>query len=267
MTTSKKLFASCLTPSIAGVCLCFSAAVFANHPVLVEGEQDFDGDGLIGLDEDLDNDTDQVFGSIGAALDAVNRAVNQNGHVIIVTSGRFNEGVLITAANGDVTLQAAPGVQAEIEAVRAGDPGSGARQSFPGIVVDAPANRRVTIRNIVSRNWSDGILVRGGSHVLIDSCRIEHNRDFNIHVTESAVVTIVDSQISAAGFRRGANQDNVPQPGIGIGFEGRSRGVVANSTVVGNFATGISNDGPTGSVQVLNSVLFDNNPNLRGVTP
>lgn len=239
-------------------------AVVANHPVLVEGEQDFDGDGRLGVDEDLDSDTDQVFGTIGAALDAANRAANQNGHVIIVTSGRFLETVTITAANGDVTLQAAPGVQAEIEAVRAGDPGSADRQAAPGIIVDAPADRRVTIRNIVSRNWTIGILIDGHSHVLIEDCRVEHNRDYNVQVAGSARVAIVGSSITAAGFRNGANLDNTPDPGVGISFEDQSRGVVADTTVSGSFGAGVANLTGRGSrVQIEDDVvLFDNNPNL-----
>jgi hypothetical protein len=248
----------CGTVLLAG--LASPGTVLANHPVLVEGEQDFDGDGLIGAAEDTDNATDQVFGTIAAALGAANAAANQNGHVIIVTSGRFLEGVLITAENGDVTLQAAPGVEAEIEAVRAGDPASADRQGFPGIVVDAPAESRVTIRNIVSRNWTDGIRVVGDSHVLIEDCRIEHNRDHNIRVRDSARVAIVGTSVTAAGFRNGLNIDNAPNPGVGISFEDDSRGVVADSTVSGNFGVGIANlTGRDPRVQVADSVvLFDN---------
>ena len=252
----------CGTMLLAG--LASPVTVLANHPVLVEGEQDFDGDGLLGVDEDVDDATDQVFGTIGAALDAANAAANQNGHVIIVTSGRFLETVVITAANGDVTLQAAPGVEAEVEAVRAGDPDSATRQGAPGIVIDAPANRRVTIRNIVSRNWTTGVLIRGDSVVLIEDCRIEHNLNFNIRTIDDGRVAIVGSSITAAGFRNGAGLENVPDPGIGISFEGRSRGVVADSTVSGSFGAGIANrTGRNRRVQVEDSVvLFGNSPNL-----
>ncbi|MEQ8762704.1 MAG: hypothetical protein RL885_02170 [Planctomycetota bacterium] len=38
----------------------------ANHPVLVEGETDFDGHGLIGMDEDLDGD--RIFGTFSVVL-------------------------------------------------------------------------------------------------------------------------------------------------------------------------------------------------------
>lgn len=256
-----------LNKLFAGLALCCSSAVFANHPVLVEGDADFDGDGLLGTAEDTDGD-DQIFGTIAAALGSANRAANQNGHVIIVTSGRFLEVVTITAANGDVTLQAAPGVEAEIEAVRAGDPDSAGRQNAPGIIVDAPADRRVIIRNIVSRNWTDGIIIQGDSHVLIDNSRFENNRDFNIHVVDNATVTIVNSQVNAAGFRNGANLDNTPNPGIGIGFEDNSSGLIANTTISGNFAAGVSRlSGAPKAVMSSGNIVFDNNPNFDRIAP
>ena len=109
----------------------------ANHPVLVEGNNcadagpnvttvppgtcgDFDGDGLIGTAEDTDNNTDRIFGTINAALGADRNGASQNGRVTIVTSGRFAEVVNITAANGNVTLEAAPGIEANIDAVLSG---------------------------------------------------------------------------------------------------------------------------------------------------
>ena len=263
MTVRTTLTVSRLTAVLAAIGFAYSAAVFANHPVLVEGESDFDGDGLIGVDEDNDNDTDQVFGTIAAALGSANRAANQNGHVIVVTSGRFNEVVSITAANGDVTLQGAPGVEAEIEAVRAGDSNSASRQGAPGIVVDAPANRYVIIRNISSRNWTDGIRILGDSRVLIDNCRIEHNVNNNILATDLSVVAITNSQVIGAGRRQGANLDNTPNPGNGITFNAFSSGTIVNTVVTGSAGAGISNNTvPTSAVRVTNSTVFDNNPNL-----
>lgn len=255
--------------ALSGALLLYSAGALANHPVLVEGEQDFDGDGRLGVAEDTDGQEDQIFGTINAALAAANRGANQNGHVIIVTSGRFLESVTISAANGDVTLQAAPGVEAEIEAVRAGDAaGNALRQAASGIIINAPANRIVTIRNIVSRNWTDGIVVSGSSRVVIDNCRIEHNKNFGIHVTDSARATITQSRVVGSGFRVGAGVDNTPAPGIGISFQGMSSGVVAGTTVSSNFAAGISNTTSKPGVRVFNSaVVFDNNPDFVGVRP
>ena len=178
--------------------------------------------------------------------------------------------ILIYTTISDVTLQAAPGVEAEVEAVRAGDAaGNTSRQAAPGIIVNAPRNRIVTIRNIVSRNWTDGILVSGSSRVVIDNCRIEHNKDYGIHVTGSAKATITNSQVVGSGFRNGAGIDNTPMPGIGIEFEGTSSGVVAATTVSGSVGAGVSNaTGNPQAVKIANTaVVFDNNPNFMGVRP
>jgi parallel beta-helix repeat protein len=252
---------------MAGAGLWNSNDVSANHPVLVEGEQDFDGDGLMGPDEDNDSTTDQVFGTINAALGSANSGANQNGRVVIVTSGRFLAMANITAANGNVTLEGAPGVEANIEAVRAGATGNPERQAVPGIVINAPATRIVTIRNIVSRNWTDGIQVNGASRVVIDNCRIENNTNFGIHVTGSAKVAINNTQVTASGFRSGAAPvSNAANPGIGIGFEGTSSGTVAFSMVAGSAAAGISNKTSNRSgVGILSVNVFDNATDFDGI--
>jgi parallel beta-helix repeat protein len=262
----------------------------ANHPVFVEGNclvspagtssvitngtcGDYDGDGLIGNDED--NDGDRVFGTITGAITNATTGANQNGRVTIVTSGVFAEVVNITAANGNVQLEAAPGVEAIVDAVLQGDPGSGGRQGAPGIIVDAPDNRRVVIKNIVSRNWTNGIDVRGSSHVVIAKCRVENNANFGILVSDNARVVIKDSHITDTGFRVGATGDfpttSTPNPGIGIRFDGSSSGVVAHTLVSGSFAAGISGvRGLPKNVQIIDSVIFDNNPdfeNVRKVKP
>jgi hypothetical protein len=254
---------------LAGVSFVNNRDVSANHPVLVEGEQDFDGDGLIGTDEDNDSATDQVFGTINAALGSANAGANQNGRVVIVTSGRFLSSANITAANGNVTLEGAPGVEANIEAVRAGATGNPERQAIPGIVVNSPATRIVTIRNIVSRNWTDGIQVNGASRVVIDNVRIENNTNFGIHVTGTAKVTINNSAITASGFRSGAAPvNNAPNPGIGIGFEGTSTGTVAFTMVAGSAAAGVSNKtGKANGVLILNVNVFDNATDFDGIKP
>jgi hypothetical protein len=254
--------------------------VSANHPVLVEGERDFDGDGLVGMAEDTDNPNDRVFGTINAALGAANGAANQNGRVTIVTSGRFREIVSITAANGNVTLEAAPGVEANIDAVIAGDRSNqfpmttnATAQAAPGIVVDAPANRSVTIRNIVSRNWTDGIRIRGASRVTLDNVRLEGNVNNGIDVAGTARVAISNSQVNYTGFRAGMTGDfpsaaNQPAPGNGISFRENSRGTVAFTTVTGNFAAGISNGtGQSSAVGILMVNVFDNGANFSGIRP
>jgi parallel beta-helix repeat protein len=259
--------------------------VSANHPVFVEGNclnppagnsavpiqgtcGDYDGDGRIGVDED--NDNDRVFGTLNAAL-TTNTATgaNQNGRVVIVTSGVFAEVVSITAANGNVTLEAAPGVEADVDAVLQGDPNSGARQNAPGIIVNAPKDRFVTIRNIVSRNWTEGIRVSGDSNVLIDNCRIENNTNFGIRIQDNAKVKISNTTVAATGFRVSAAGDfprnNPPNPGNGIDFGGASAGLVCQSCVTGSFGEGIKGKTKRNShhystrVELKDVCLFNNN--------
>lgn len=256
----------------AGVNFWNSSSVTANHAVLVEGEQDFDGDGLLGTAEDVDG-TDQVFGTIAAALGSANAGANQNGRVTIVTSGRFLSSVQITAANGHVTLEGAPGVEANIEAVRAGDAGNAMRQTVPGIVVAVPdavaANRIVTIRNIVSRNWTEGIVVMGNSRVIIDNCRIENNTNFGIRAMGGSRVTVNNSQVTASGFRTGAAPVvNTPMPGTGIRYEGTATGTVAFTMVSSSVAAGISNGtSRRDGVRILQVNVFDNATDFDGIRP
>lgn len=243
-----------------------TAATLANHPVFVEGEKDFDGDGRIGVAEDTDVDLVgfPIFGTITAALGAANAGANQNGRVTIVTSGRFREVVIITGTNGNVTLEAAHGVEANIDAVASGDPaGNIARQGVPGIIVNAPNTRIITLRNLVSRNWTEGIRVQGNSRVVIDNCRVENNVNYGIRVVDDAKATIVNCSVTASGFRVGAGVTNTPAPGTGIEYEDNSSGIVCDTTVSGSVAAGIRRD-TSGSVTVQDECLFDNNPNLKG---
>ena len=260
---------------ILAVCIFLSAeTAWTNHPVLVEGNclfppfgvsnasvvpssgvcGDYDGDGRIGVAEDEDGD--RVFGTITAALGAAGgMGANQNGSVIIITSGNFAETPTITAANGNVTLEAAPGVFANIEAVFQGDPGNGPRQATAGIIIDAPSTRQVLIRNIASRNWTDGIRVQGASRVTLSNVRMDGNRDFGIRVQGSARVAIDKSEITASGFRFGGV--TTASPGHGISFEDTSTGSITRTLITGSAGTGI-NKSSSGALTVTDVVLFDN---------
>ena len=273
--------------ALAGAAL-FAGPALANHPVLVEGNcngpgaaariavpvgtcGDYDADGRIGSAEDTD-EADRVFGTINAALGPgmvgdVSTGVNQNGSVTIVASGVFPEVVSIT---GNVTLQGAPGVEANIDAVLQGFPGSGALQRAPGIIVNSPANRYVTIRNITTRNWTSGIQVNGASRVAIDGVRAENNVNYGIEVTDSARVSISRSEVRATGFRLNPvtgnfpSAANAPNPGKGIEFDDDSSGTVFLSSVTGSFAAGISNmTGRRFGVCVSQVNVFDNSPNFE----
>ena len=255
--------------------------VAANHPVLVEGNcnvppvgsspvitpgtcGDHDGDGLIGTAEDMDGD--RVFGTVAGALGAA--GANQNGRVVIVTSGTFAEVVNLTAANGNVTLEAAAGVDASIDAVLQGDPGSAGRQNAPGILVNAPVDRIVTIRNLMSRNWTDGVRIQGSSRVFIDNVRVEHNVNHGIRVSDAARATINAANVSGTGFRVSGNGDfpisSVPSPGTGILFEDDSSGIISNTIVTRSFGAGIEN-ATSGTVELLHVVSTDGNPAFAGV--
>lgn len=257
-----RLFAA----GLIAAALALPGAANANHSVLVEGEFDFDGDGLVGADEDFDTPNDFIFGTIGGALGGPSQAMPapgnlaQNGKAIIVTSGRFVEVVNIS---GQVTLEAAPGVEAVVEAFLApADPrindfptnmmcmpgDASCLQGAPGIVINAPANRFVVVRNITTRNWTDGVRISGASRVLLDGVRAEHNINHGIDVQDTAFVSIYRSSVSSSGFRVNPNTGDfpsamfVPTPGRGIRFRGQSRGDITDSSSVGNFAQQISNE-------------------------
>jgi hypothetical protein len=247
----------------------------ANHPVLVEGEQDFDGDGLVGQAEDTDGAAGDplglTFGTIAGCLGAVNAAINQNGTCQIVTSGNFAETVNIT---NQVTLEAAPGVVANIEAFLAGpDPrrqefpaaaaDANALQAAPGIVINSPANRYVILRNLTITNWTDGVRIQGSSHVLLDRVRIDHNINNGVQVSDAAEVLIQDSQITSTGFRLNPATGDfpavlAPNPGVGLNLTGTSQTAIARSTISGGFAEPVRIVQGVRFAQAM-SIAFDNN--------
>jgi hypothetical protein len=258
--------------ALAGL-LSIPATALANHAVLVEGETSIDGDANFGIAEDQDG-ADGIFGTINGAISGMSAGmmggtlapVNlaNNGKVIIASSGRFPEVVRIT---GPVTLEAAPGVEADIEAFLApADPRLAAfgesmamnnnmsRSMAPGIIVNvadpnAMAAGPVVIRNITTRNWTDGIVVMSGE-VKIDGVRVEHNVSHGINVLGNARVQIVNSSIENTGFRNNANVGgffpamNPPTPGIGVRYRGNSFGDITRSSVTNNFLSGISVETP-----------------------
>jgi hypothetical protein len=259
--------------------LAAAPSAFANHPVIVEGNcnnaldpmfspvpapgtcGDYDGDGRIGAAEDADGD--RVFGTITAANGS--SGVNNNGTITVVTSGLFAETVTLT---GNVTLEAAPGVEANLDAVRQGDSRSGARQGQPGVIVDAPANRQVVIRNIQSRNWTSGFQIKGQSRVALEGVRAEHNIAYGIEIEDDAKVAISDSEVYATGRRVNPmtgdfpSDANRPDPGTGIEFGGHSTGTVFFTRVTGS--TGVGIDAGRNRVCLALVNVFDNHDDVRG---
>jgi hypothetical protein len=272
----------------------------ANHPVLVEGNcespvpgttlveagtcGDFDGDGRIGTAEDTDG-ADRIFGTINAALGpgtgaAAGTGANQNGLVRIVASGRFAEAVYIGRAGivpgfgsanpGHVTLEAAPGVHAIIDAVFQGDPAGGniARQEGNGIFIvylPSEGDRRVTLRNLTIRNFSAGIVTSGVSVEVVD-CRLENNLNFGIRTGGSSRLVVLNTEVVNTGFRIGV-ATAVPNPGEGIGIRiNQATAKLVNTTVSYSHGAGIHNNLREATALTLYKVstFFNNGGNISG---
>lgn len=284
----------------AGVAFIANTGVEANHPVLVEGNcdspvpgttlvspgtcGDFDGDGRIGTAEDTDG-ADRIFGTINAAMGpgtgaAAGTGANHNGSVIIVASGRYAEQVYIgqqlggpgspgTASPGNVTLEAAPGVHAEIDAVLQGDPagGNATRQNGVGIEIGhllAFSDRIVTIRNLTIRNFTRGVAHQTFANVVIDNCRIAHNLANGIYATSGGNLVIRNSVIEGNGRRIGG-PSAVPSPGEGLVVLSNGPQVrIVDSVFAHNVAAGINNLSAS-SISIYKVATYFNNPNLSGV--
>lgn len=286
---------------IGGMAQWSSVNVSANHPVLVEGNcdspvpgttlvspgtcGDFDGDGRIGTAEDTDG-ADRIFGTINAALGpgtgaAAGTGANHNGTITIVSSGRFAEVIYIgqqllgpgspgVANPGNVTLEAAPGVNAQINAVLQGDP-SGmnvGRQGQFGVAVSYTtnaANRMVTLRNLTIRNFDIGVWASNDARLVIDNCVIEGNLNYGVRVSNTARVVIVDSKIVSTGFRNGAGVPTVPTVGNGLTVDNSARARISNSVFAQNAVTGIANNtGSATNVQIYKVVTYFNGLNIGG---
>ncbi len=274
--------------------------VEANHPVYVEGNcdspvpgsalvapgtcGDYDGDGLIGTAEDTDG-ADRIFGTLNAALGGVDlgAAINPttarfNGKIIIVTSGRFAELLYIgnnypdpnlgSGNPGNVTIEAAPGVYADIDAVLQGDPagGNATRQGRPGIYINYlpayAAGRVVTLRNLAIRNYEIGVHIVGSSRVIVDNCRLENNLRSNLRAGVSADVVITNSQIQSAGFRMGTVTATGKGNGVEIANEAKVR--LMETTISNNKGPGINNTAPAANVVLFKVSTYFNKPNVFG---
>jgi hypothetical protein len=274
-----------------------SVNVSANHPVLVEGNcdspvpgttlvspgtcGDFDGDGRIGTAEDTDG-ADRIFGTLAAALGpgtgaAAGTGANNNGTITIVSSGRFAETLYIgqnlqgpgfggVANPGDVTIAGAPGVEAIIDAVLQGDPagGNNTRQGANGIAViyfDSPAHV-VTLRNLVLRNFANGISVGLFSRLNIDNCRFQNNLNNGVDAFDFAKVTITRSHFDGNGFRTPGAAAN---PGDGLVVRNGAQVKIADSVFAHNTGAGIRNQtGAASNVTLYKVATYFNTPDISG---
>lgn len=234
-----------------------------NRPVLVEGNclgatsaglktsvtpgtcGDYDGDGRIGTLEDTDED-DGIFGTLREAIGE--NGINFNGSITIVASGTFTFVQIGGTGGNSITLQAAPGVDANIDALRGTDGGATIRRnisSASGIQIfnSQLSLDRVVLRNLTIRNWNTGISVgKVDTQVLIDNCRLENNGEYGIRVTQNAKVIITNTQVHGTGYRRFMETPGTnPEVGAGIVFEGTATGSIFSSSVSGSFGAGILN--------------------------
>ena len=292
-----------------GAFICGGASVYANHPVLVEGNcdspspgttvvergtcGDYDGDGRIGTAEDTDG-ADRIFGTLQGALGpgtgaAAGTGANQNGTIIIVRSGRFTEppqpfsppsmlfiGVTgVTPSIGNVTIEAAPGVVANIDAVLQGDPagGNNTRQAGTAIYINRDAsfsNTVVTLRNLTFRNWDQAVDVAGFGNELIDNCRFEHNLNTGLSADGSSNVAVTRSQFDSQGRRIGTAPNNTPglDRGHGILVNVNSNGVtlkVYDTTFTNNTGAGIRNTvGTANRVTLFKVASYFNGTDISG---
>ncbi|HEX8069813.1 MAG TPA: right-handed parallel beta-helix repeat-containing protein [Pyrinomonadaceae bacterium] len=283
-----------LTGALATVALCLTlftgGNVSANHPVFVEGNcdspvpgttlvtvagtcGDYDGDGRIGTAEDTDG-SDRIFGTINAALGNVDlgatinaTTAGLNGRVIIVASGRYPEQITILnnaplfPNPGNVQIEAAAGVAANIDAVLSGDPagGNNTRQNGVGIRVETPAGRITTLRNLTIRNFAIGVEADGVSRVNIDNCNIDNNRDLGLLATSVARLTVNNTRINGTGFRVNPAVNNTPTGGHGIEFRQVSGGVISNTVISNSAGCGLSNQttGNSTNIRIFHVILAD----------
>lgn len=277
-----------------------ASASAQSHTVLVEGNcdspvpgttlvapgtcGDYDGDGRIGTAEDTDG-ADRIFGTINAALGtgtgaASGTGINHNGRVVIVKSGRFYESIFIgrilcmgcpgSANPGNVTLEAAPGVDATIDAQFQGDPagGNAARLVGTGIAVSYLANtttgltRMVVLRNLTVRNWARGAEISHNARVLIDNCRFENNLNYGVLLNFGALAVIKDSEVSGTGFR--TVNAAVPSPAYGVSLETNAQARIMDSAISHNANVGVANSGAAENLVFYKVGLYFNVINTLG---
>ncbi|HVG31541.1 MAG TPA: right-handed parallel beta-helix repeat-containing protein [Pyrinomonadaceae bacterium] len=304
-------FLTMLLMALVGASFLTGRSVSANHPVLVEGNcdspvpgqttvttspsvggtsggicGDFDGDGRVGTAEDTDG-ADRIFGTLAAALGpgtgaAAGTGANQNGSITIVESGRFAESLTITASpgtagpggQGTVVIQAAPGVEATIDAQLQGDPAgnNGAREATVGLFVNASTNSRVILRNLRIRNFAEGIRAVGNSNLVVEDCRLESNLFYGIRMLGNSRVGIVRTSVIGTGYRVSGSGGNCPSAGCtpfpahGIAFEEASSGTVAQSHLSGNFGVALINQSSLGATAVSYYEVFLSNNGGGGVS-
>jgi hypothetical protein len=168
---------------------------------------------------------------------------------------------MMPADGASLVLEAAPGVDANIDAVVQGQAGNAERAKQAGIVVHSCATCRTTVRNLTVRNWLAGLRIRGHSQVLLDDVRAEGNLNTGIRIRGHSRVAVRNSAVTATGYRKDAGGAGTPSPGVGIRAHDRTRTSVVDSVVSGSFRAGIV--APRDRIVLRRVQLFNNHPNLR----
>lgn len=268
----RRLLPFAATAIILGLAVWGAPPTSANHPVLVEGNcdspvpgttlvtsgtcGDYDGDTRIGTAEDTDG-ADRIFGTLNAAIGpgtgaAAGTGANFNGRVIIVASGRFPE--LINFSTGShLQIEAAPGVEANIDAVLQGDPagGNNVRQESIGLTVNIDSGASVILRNLTIRNFKTGMRVTGAGRILVDDCRFDNNLDYGIQVLGTTGLVVETSRITGTG-RRVGTANNTTLLGHGINVGDAAGAVINKSIIINSKGAGIQNT----SVALVFEVVF-----------
>jgi hypothetical protein len=157
-----------------------------------------------------------------------------------------------------VTIQAAPGVSAEINAVLQGDVAGNNNVRQEGVGIDvfaASPDNKIILRNLTIRNYATGLRLQANSRVTIENCRFENNRDYGIQVLNTARLEAKGLRIAATGFRV-STANNTTTFGHGISFEGNSAGTVFHSQITGSFGAAISNTSAGGAAAVRYYEVF-----------
>jgi len=216
---------------------------------------DYDGDGTIGTAED--GDGDNVYGTINGALTGLGGA---NGRVLIVKSGTYSEQIAGSLTNGHVQIEAAEGVEANIDAVQPGDPNVNntvTREQGIGLLLSGQPGTSFTLRNLTVRYWLIGMRVSGSVRLVVQKCRFDKNLNYGIEMLTSSRITMNDSQITHTGRRLGTVNPAPAADTAGIRFADTTGGFINNTVIADSVGAGVRNNS-TLNVVLFQIVLADN---------
>jgi hypothetical protein len=152
--------------------------------------------------------------------------------------------------------------------VLSGDPagGNNARQTQTGILIYYGAtfqDRTVTLRNLRIRNYAEGVVALGFSRVNVDNCIFENNLEDGLLVSESARVSVSNSQFNANGLRINPSVNNETANGHGIRAIRNSQLRVRNTTISYSLRAGIL-QADAANVAIYRVKTYFNAPDIVG---